>query len=246
MLLKFSFLSYFEIVLYNLHHKIAFLLIEATSSFQIKTFFLFFFAGLLTILNPCFISIVPLSVSYLNSYKQQIYKNIFILGLVTSILVTILVTNLISFNYFIYLIRIPLLSLVILILLSLNLLQILNFSFYFSIPGINTKWIVSKSNLWIQCYLIGLLIGLTTVPCSSPILTIIHFWLHSSSKIFILLIYLSSYFIGCILPLLSILYIFINYWQARILVYISNTINPLMGFLTLTCSLFFLLEKVLL
>lgn len=246
MLLKFSFLSYFEIVLYNLHHRIAFLLLEITNSFEIKTFFLFFLAGLLTVLNPCFISIIPLSVSYLNSYKQQIYKNIFVFGLVTSMLVTILITNFISHNYFIYLTRIPLLSLVILIFLSLNLLQILNFSSYFTILSTNTKWITSQGNLWIQCYFVGLVIGFTTIPCSSPTLTIIHFWLYSSSKMFIFFAYISSYFIGCILPMLLILYIFINYLQASILVYVSNTVTPLMGFFILTFSLFFLLEKVLL
>nr|YP_009392408.1 thiol:disulfide interchange protein [Caloglossa monosticha]ARW60970.1 thiol:disulfide interchange protein [Caloglossa monosticha] len=245
MLSQFSFLYYFEIFVYNLQHKIAFLLVEKVNSFQLNIFLVFFLAGIVTILNPCFISIIPLSISYISSYREKIYKVTFVLGLVTSIFVVISITNFFSYNYFLYFTGIPLLSLIILIILSLNLLQIFNFPYYLKIFNINTSWIFSKSII-AQCYFIGFVVGFTTVPCSSPIFTIIHFWLYSSYKIFFLVIYLIAYFLGCVLPLLLIFYIFINYFQVYAIAAISNIITPLMGFLTLFFSLFFLLEKVIL
>lgn len=246
MLLQFPFLPYFEIVSYNLQHKIAVLLLEITSSFQINTFFLFFFVGVITIFNPCFISIIPLSISYLNSYQQNIYKKVLILGLVSSILIIILITSFVSYNSFLYLTRIPLLSLTILVILSLNLLQILNFSFYPSTFIVNMKWISFQNDDLIQCYFVGFIIGFTTIPCSSPIFTIMHLGIYNLRNVFILSLYIISYFLGCVLPLLLVFYLFINYLQTRVLVYFSNIINPLVGFLTLTLSLFFLLEKFLL
>lgn len=250
MLSKFDFLSLFEIFLYELQHKIAFLLVTTVNSFQLNTYLLFFLAGIVTLLNPCFISVIPLSISYINSYRENIYKSYFVAGLVTSILVVIFITNFLSYNYFSYFARVPLLSLLILIILSLNLLQILNFSFYLEVLNMNIECIFHKnsllSSMLLQCYFIGLVIGFTTVPCSSPIFTIIHFWLYNSHQIFLLLFYLIAYFTGCIFLLILIFYVFINYLQVYIIANISSTITPLVGFVTLTFSLFFLLEKILL
>nr|YP_009392814.1 thiol:disulfide interchange protein [Caloglossa intermedia]ARW61376.1 thiol:disulfide interchange protein [Caloglossa intermedia] len=241
-----NFLSYFETALYNLQHRIAFLLLQKTDIFQANIFFLFFFAGIITVLNPCFVSIIPIGISYLNNYRLQVYKNIFALGLITSILVTILIISFFSYNYFLYLTHIPFLSLTVLIVLSLNLLQVLNFSYYLSTPSNNMNRIVNKSGVFLQCYFSGFIIGFTTVPCSSPIFTIMHFLLYNSSKIFVSLTYLTAYFFGCLLPLFIILYVFINYVHVRALAYLSSIIVPLVGFSTLTFSLFFLLEKILL
>ena len=250
MSLIFNFLYSFEIVLYELQQKVTFLLMETTNSLNFITCLLFILAGILTILNPCFISLFPLSISYFNTYNKSSEKNIFVLGLITSTFLSILVTNFFSYNSLIYIMRVPIFSLFIAIFLSLNLLQIFNifyslniFSFFRRLYLVNNK---SLMNIFNQSYLTGFIIGLTIIPCSTPIFAMVHFWLYNCSQFFALFIYLLMYFLGCILPFLLIFYFFMYYFNIYFLASISDQISPLFGFITLTISLFFLLEKVFL
>lgn len=246
MLLSFNFLYSFETILYELQQKVTFLLMSTTSSLQLNTCLLFIFAGILTILNPCFLSLFPLSISYFNTYTKQIDKNIFIFGLITSIFFSILVTNFIGYNSFIYITRVPFLSLGIIVFLSLNLLQIFNLSYYLNFFSFNKIFNFNEKIDLIECYLTGFIIGLTIVPCNTPIFTMIHFWLYNCHEKVFLFIYLCVYFLSCVVFFLLIFYLLIYYLKTYIFAYLSNIIVPFFGFLTLTTSLFFLLEKIFL
>lgn len=244
-----NFLYFVETAMYNLQQRITYILINV-NSFQLSTCLLFFSAGILTVFNPCFISLFPLSISYINSYTKNIDKYIFIIGLVTSILVIIFLTNFFSYSFFTYITRIPLLSLIIIVFLSLNLLQVFNIFSYFNILNFYHIFNLNQNN-WrvnteVKSYFTGFIIGLTTVPCNTPIFTMIHFLLYNSNKLLVLFIYLIIYLAGCIFPFLLVFYIFFRYLQAYVLLSMSNVIIPFIGFTTLTISLFFLLEKIIL
>lgn len=250
MLLNMNFLYSFEAAIYSLQQKIIFLLINEMNSFKLSTCLLFFSAGIFTIFNPCFISLFPLSISYINSYKKSMDKNTFIAGLITSLFVIIFIINLISYNSFIYIIRIPYLSFIIIILLSLNLLQVLNFFYFFNILKLDhifnlnqNEWLI---NTGVQSYFTGFIVGSTAVPCNTPIFTMIHFLLYHSNKLVVLFVYLIIYLVGCIFPFLLVFYIFFHYFQVYIVSSGSNIIVHSIGFITLTITLFFLLEKIIL
>ena len=246
----FNFLYSFEIVLYELQQRVTFLLTETTDSLSFITCLLFILSGTLTILNPCLISLFPLSISYFNTYKKPSEKNIFVLGLITSTFFSVFVTNFFSYNSFIYIIRFPIFSLIIAIFLSLNLLQILNVFYYLNISSFFKRLSLvhndGSTDFFYQSYLTGFIIGFTIIPCNTPILAMVHFWLYNCSSIFVLFIYLFMYFLGCILPFLLIFYFFMHYLNMYFLASISGKISPFLGFTTLTISLFFLLEKVFL
>nr|YP_009393649.1 thiol:disulfide interchange protein [Caloglossa beccarii]ARW62211.1 thiol:disulfide interchange protein [Caloglossa beccarii] len=251
MLLFSNFLYFFETILYELQQKVTLLLMSTNSSLPTNTFLLLIFASILTILNPCFLSLFPLSISYFNTYTKQIEKSAFLIGLISNIFFSILVTNFISYNFF-NIIRVPFFSLIIIILLSLNLLQIFNFSYYLNIVSFRNifKLNINKkthlASILIPCYSTGFIIGSTIVLCNTPIFTMIHFWLYNFHEKNFIYIHLFVYFISCVILFILIFYLFVHYLQIYIFAYISNAMIPFWGFLTLTTSLFFLLEKIFL
>lgn len=244
MLHTFNLLSRYEFILYNLQQLISSLLFIKINSLNWSIILLLLFAGFLTSLTPCFLSILPLSISYINAERNNyLYKNFFIAGIITSVLFFLIISNFINYSYLVYLSRLPFLSFIILILISLNLLQIVDFSYYFQIFN-NQRIYSSYSNKFLQNYIIGLIIGFSTIPCSSPIVLLVNFWLHLSNNILFFILYFSLYFCGCIIPFIVIFYFVINIFQTYVLIYIWNIMIPLSGFFILSFSVLFFLEKI--
>nr|YP_009391167.1 thiol:disulfide interchange protein [Dipterocladia arabiensis]ARW59311.1 thiol:disulfide interchange protein [Dipterocladia arabiensis] len=244
MLYTFNFMTQYEFIIYNLQQMVASLLFVKVNLLDYTVMILLVFAGLLTSLTPCFLSILPLSVSYISANKNNyLYKNFFILGILTSLFFFLIISNFINYSYIVYLNRIPFLSFLILILISLNLLQILDFSSYLQIFN-NQEIDLSYNNRVLHNYMIGLVIGFSTIPCSSPIILLVNFWLHGSTNIFFSIFYFTLYFFGCIIPFLIIFYFVFNILQTYIFIYIWNAIIPLAGFFLLSFSILSFLEKV--
>nr|YP_009295197.1 hypothetical protein BI108_pgp006 [Dasya binghamiae]AOH77209.1 hypothetical protein [Dasya binghamiae] len=244
MLYSFNFWHQYEFLLYNLQQNILSVLFIKINTLSPLVIFLLLFTGILTSITPCFLSIIPLSISYINiNKKNYIYKNIFILGILTSLFLVICITAFINYNYITYIARIPFLSFFILILISLNLLQILNFSFNLKIFNFN-KFNFFNRNILLNTYFSGFIIGLSSVPCSSPIVLLINFWLHYSNNILFFLLYLMFYSLGCFIPFIIIFNFLINYLEFYILGYIWNLIIPFAGSIILSFSIFFFLEKI--
>nr|YP_009326585.1 thiol:disulfide interchange protein [Membranoptera platyphylla]AMJ16842.1 thiol:disulfide interchange protein [Membranoptera platyphylla] len=236
----------YEISLYYLQQKIAsFLFLEITTIKPIIVLVLFF-SGILTSVTPCFISIVPLSISYINSNSDGYnYKNILLLGICTSLFIVIFSMSFVNYSFFLFFKGIPFISFFTLMLIALDLLQVLNFSNYlnsFYVNNLNKK--KTYNNLIIKSYFTGCIIGFTTVPCSSPIILLINFWLHHSDQILFSFIYLIIYLMGSIIPLFFIFNVILNYIQLYILSYVWNTIIPFMGCFLLSISTFLFLDKL--
>nr|QCI06844.1 Thiol:disulfide interchange protein [Halydictyon mirabile] len=107
----------YELLIYNLQQFCLSLLINNLSSIHINITIILFFAGVITSLNPCFLSAIPLSLSYINSYKlNSINKNLFIFGLFTSLFLLIFLGVLLKL--ILYLVNIPYLSYLLLVLIS--------------------------------------------------------------------------------------------------------------------------------
>nr|QCI05289.1 Thiol:disulfide interchange protein [Compsothamnion thuyoides] len=118
----------YEVYFYILQQNLYRLLILNISQFNIYVCILMFLFGLITSLSPCFLSIMPLSIAYMNSSKYSKKNNLlFTLGIANTIFFFSLIINFINIKYFSHIYKVPIFSSIILLIISLNLLQIFNF-----------------------------------------------------------------------------------------------------------------------
>lgn len=234
----------YEVCLYQLQHNIYTLLSLQINQFTPIIVLLIFLVGVLTSLTPCFISILPLSISYINTHKKySINKTIFLVGLVNSLLLILFLENSISYKYSIYINSIPLISSFILILISLNLLQIFDFSSlsYFFTYNFEKNFF---NNIYWQSYLAGSLLAFNIVPCSTSITFIFIYWLSHCTSLILFILYWLIYILGCIFPFIFIFTTGISYLNYNYFQYIWNTMIPISGSLVLFSSLLSFLEKI--
>ena len=62
----------------------------------------------------------------------------------------------------------------------------------------------NKNNIFFQKYLVGLIIGFSSLPCNTSILFILNFLLSYISNTISLIVYIAAYFLGLIIPILLI------------------------------------------
>nr|YP_009732486.1 thiol:disulfide interchange protein [Gracilaria textorii]QHS70907.1 thiol:disulfide interchange protein [Gracilaria textorii] len=203
-------------------------------------FILLVTSGLLTSLNPCLISIIPTSLSYM--YAKKLTNNsqkMFIFGILSSTIFNIIIFQAFHKQYEYLLHAFPVLSYTITIIISLNLLQIIEFNNSFSY----------KNNLYdkllftplLYNYTIGLIIGISSSSCTAPILLIILFWIFSCKSWLLEIIYTTIYLLSYMLPVYLIInksfnYNLINKWPL-----IWNQITFVSGCTMLGYSIFSLL-----
>nr|QCI09039.1 Thiol:disulfide interchange protein [Inkyuleea mariana] len=233
-----------EMKLFYFQQQISYLLSLQINIFTPLVFILLFSAGILTSVNPCFISIIPLSLSYISSTNTANFdKNFFISGLINSFVILILITNFISSKYVLFKIAIPILSSLLMILVALNLLQILNFTYFFiHLNNTNIKLIFKGPRF--KSYIIGSIIGFSVLPCSTTIMIIISFWLSHSIYIIYGLIYLLIYILGCIIPIFILLNLRLLNLNLDFISQLWNIIISISGSIILGLGLFSLLEKI--
>nr|QCI07360.1 Thiol:disulfide interchange protein [Leiomenia cribrosa] len=235
MYLLFNFLEiHFYIFQQNIYKIISFEL----GHFKIAIFLLLFVSGILTSINPCFLSIIPLSISYLLDYKT---KNTFILGLISSFISIIVLYLLLNISYQKLIINIPLFSSFTMIVVGLNILNILKFNrIYLNSNNIYKKNL--KSSL--KNYVIGFIIGISSASCSTPILINILFWISYSNNLLLGAIYLLFYLIGYITPLLFLIHISINSMKLNFINKVRDFLIPFSGSFMLSLGVFSLLENI--
>nr|YP_010850558.1 thiol:disulfide interchange protein [Lophurella hookeriana]WGH13359.1 thiol:disulfide interchange protein [Lophurella hookeriana] len=201
-----------------------------------------FMLGVVTIFNPCFVSILPLAFSYLNSKKSySLNIGLFISGLLTSLMTLMIFTNLVGSSFFIY--KLPIFSYLILIVVSLDLMKILNLAklnVFFS----SNASVYLIQNTFIQTYLMGLIIGCSSLPCNTSLLIIVTFLLHNIHNFFTVLLNFFAYLIGCVLPLLLILKIKVNNQSFSVVLFIWKSIFPLSGSFLFMFSCFSFLKII--
>nr|WGH13755.1 thiol:disulfide interchange protein [Lophurella pseudocorticata] len=201
-----------------------------------------FMLGVVTILNPCFISILPLALSYLNSKNSySLDVGLFVSGLLTSFITLITLTNLVGLSFFIH--KLPMFSYLILIIVSLDLMKIINLAKLNILFSSNPSVYLSQNTL-LQSYFMGLIIGFSSLPCNTSLLIIATFLLHNIHNLFIVLLDSFAYLIGCIMPLLLILKIKLNPQSFSVIFFIWKFIFPLSGSFLFMFSCFSFLKII--
>nr|YP_010619400.1 Thiol:disulfi de interchange protein [Xiphosiphonia pinnulata]WAX03413.1 Thiol:disulfi de interchange protein [Xiphosiphonia pinnulata] len=227
---------------YVLQKQLSFLLFVSSNEQGILFAMLLFFLGLITVFTPCFLSLLPLALSYINSKKNYgLNISLFITGLLTSFLILIVCTNFVGFSFFIY--KLPVLSYLILILVSLDLMKIVNISKLTS-PFSQYILMFSVDNTSLQSYLMGLIIGSSSLPCNTSIIIVVTLLLNKLNNIFLFSLYLLMYLTGCVFPLLLILKIEFDYHKFAFLFFIWKSIFPVTGSFLFVFSCLSLLKVI--
>lgn len=236
-----------ELFSYSLQQSVCNMINLNSSSNEILTFIFIFIAGLITVLNPCFISILPISISYLNiidlKNRHSINKNFFIIGICSSFVAVIFITHIISYRYNLILSNIPILSSVSLIFLGLNFLQIIELPTYLPF-SFNKVQLNMFSNNLAQAYIIGFFCNFTTLPCSTPIILTILFWLSHANSLLLSVIYLLIYLSGSFISIFILITSIYNSMNTLFFIKVWNTLFPLSGLIILFNGTLSLLSKI--
>ncbi|CCP38062.1 cytochrome c biogenesis protein transmembrane region (plastid) [Chondrus crispus] len=234
--------SFLETQAYYIQQNIYQLLSSELKNGKPYTFILLIIGGLITSLNPCFISIIPVIVSYINyNKKEDNYRLMVITGLVAS-LITILTVSIILNDYYkIIILNIPIFTSLIVIIIGLNLLSIVNSNFFGYIFLSHNKL---KNNANISNFFLGFIFGLSSCSCSTPILASLIIWLYNSNNFLLSIIYIIFYIIGYIIPIIILISITNNYNNITKLSQLWNYVMPFSGSIVLGIGIFSFLENI--
>nr|YP_010937606.1 disulfide interchange protein [Palisada intermedia]WKW95674.1 disulfide interchange protein [Palisada intermedia] len=239
-------LDKYQVFLYILYNNIyQFLRINYSSA---NFFFIpvFMCMGILTVLTPCFISMFPILITYVNSTTNQVFnKALFVLGVISSVLFILLISN--SINLYSFVDKLPILSSLFLICIALNLMQVLDLLF---VPKILYSLLsrIETLDINVQSYMTGILIGFASAPCNTSIILLFTFLIkHESNNVFVLL-YLFVYLLGFFLVLITLLNVNINFNNSNFycLTLLWDLIFPLSGSILFIFSLLLFLRKIFL
>ena len=174
---------------------------------NIVGFAIIVFAGLLTSLNPCVVSMLPITIAYIGCHESQkkvegfIQSFLFSLGLATTLVLLGITAALLGKIYGQVGIQSPIFVSIILILMGLNLLGLVSFQF----PSVRIEnWIINKLNLRIRAYLFGMTFGLVASPCSTPVLATLLTWVTNTQNLALGASALLAYTIGYVSPLILV------------------------------------------
>nr|QCI05447.1 Thiol:disulfide interchange protein [Crouania attenuata] len=215
-----------------------------TNVISLYTLFLLLLAGFFTSLNPCFLSVLPLSISYINMQGYNRIKLIlFSLGLSTGFLLIILFLHLLSVQSFYFIFNLPLVSSFIFIVIALSFLQVIDlYSLNISIFSFNFD--LSKVKLNISEFFTGMMFSMTTFPCSTPVIISVVFFLSHTKNIFLLFVYMAAYFCGNFLFIFLIFLFLINSINFYLILNMRNIIFQMSGFIMLFFGTLSFLEKI--
>nr|ARW68224.1 thiol:disulfide interchange protein [Chondria sp. (in: red algae)] len=234
--------EHYQILTYFLYQNIYQFLFFNYHSINLLFFVLLIILGFITILTPCFISMLPLLFTYIYSNQDHKFNRyLFIVGVMTSVSFLLFLSNFV--NLYSFYNSLPLLSSLFLILISLNLMQVVNFTFISSFIYSYIQFI-NNPNLNLQSYLVGLITGVSSIPCNTSIILLMVFLLKRLDNLSYLYVFI--YIIGCLLPLLLITSIKIDYKRFNLISTFWDSFFPLSGSFLLFFSFLILLKSAFL
>nr|YP_009244550.1 cytochrome c biogenesis protein transmembrane region [Agarophyton chilense]AMK96792.1 cytochrome c biogenesis protein transmembrane region [Agarophyton chilense]ASP44687.1 thiol:disulfide interchange protein [Agarophyton chilense]UAD84278.1 thiol:disulfide interchange protein [Agarophyton chilense] len=239
-----DFLHMLDYQFYDLEQNLYNILGSQINSAHPTIFIVLIVSGLLTSINPCLISIIPISVSYIYSEKlTNKNKHIFLLGILTSTIASLLLFELLRKQYEYISHIFPVLSYMTIIIISLNLLQILELNT--NLLTINKLLKQLSLTPSLNNYITGLIIGVSSSTCTAPILLIILLWVSSCKSWVLGIAYMCTYLFSYIFPIYLIINSSYNYQQIKKWPIIWNNITLFSGCIMLGYSVFAFLNILL-
>ncbi|WP_066349333.1 cytochrome c biogenesis protein CcdA [Geminocystis sp. NIES-3708] len=202
--------------------------------------------GLITSLTPCMLSMLPLTVAYIGGYDNKgkfssfIQSTYFAFGLATTLAILGVFAAFLGKVYGQIGTGLPIFVSAIAILMGLNLLEIVPLK----LPNWDTSnWIKDNFPDGLKSYLLGITFGLIASPCSTPVLITLLAYIANSKNLFLGVIFLISYAIGYVFPLIlagTFTGMLKSFLSLRI---ITQWINPLSGGVLLIFGIFSLASR---
>ncbi|MCP6758129.1 MAG: cytochrome c biogenesis protein CcdA [Fischerella sp. CENA71] len=206
-----------------------------------------FFAGLITSLTPCMLSMLPITIGYIGGYEAKsrlqsaAQSTWFALGLATTLASLGIVAALVGKVYGQIGIGLPIIVSVIAILMGLNLLEALPLQ----MPSFGgTDWISQELPQGVRAYAIGLSFGLVASPCSTPVLASLLGWVASTQDLILGAVLLISYTAGHVAPLILAGTFTASIKKILELRRWSSWINPISGALLVGFGVFSLVSRI--
>jgi len=237
------FFSNYQLFVFYLQQFICNLINVNINFFSLSSVIALFIAGFFTSLNPCFLSVLPLSISYINiKGNKNLSLASFSLGLSTGFMGIVLLIHIFSSRSSFVLLALPILSSFIFIIIALSFLQILDiYRFYINFFSLYIDSFIFKSN--ISEFTVGIICSMSTLPCSTPIIITVLFWLSNIQNNVLLFIYIAIFFIGNFFFLFCILTLFVQSMNFSFVLGTRNIIFQVSGFVLLFTGTLSLLEK---
>ena len=206
-----------------------------------------FLAGLLTSLTPCMLSMLPITIGYIGAYENKgklsalIQSSWFAFGLATTLAILGIIAASLGRIYGQIGVGLPIMVSAIAIIMGLNLLEIMPLNF----PSFGRgEWIREDWTPTIRSYFLGLTFGLVASPCSTPVLATLLVWVASSGDLILGGIFLLTYALGYVLPLIMAGTFTANIKQFLELRRWTSWINPISGSLLLGFGIFSLISRL--
>ncbi|MGF1482026.1 MAG: cytochrome c biogenesis protein CcdA [Cyanophyceae cyanobacterium] len=191
--------------LYHLEQFANHLVLNQLTHLSVVSVAIIFFAGLLTSLTPCMLSMLPITVGYIGGYEAQgrahsaVQSAWFALGLATTLAGLGVLAASVGRVYGQVGIGLPIAVSLIAIVMGLNLLEIVPLRF----PSLGaTDWITEDFPDGVRSYLLGLTFGLVASPCSTPVLATLLAWVAATQDLVLGAALLLAYTVGYVTPLI--------------------------------------------
>nr|YP_009314224.1 Thiol:disulfi de interchange protein [Liagora harveyana]SCW22478.1 Thiol:disulfi de interchange protein [Liagora harveyana] len=238
-------MNYLVFNLFSIQQNINTLLIQKLSSLSAFSFITALIGGIFTSISPCVVSSIPVATVYLNQKRNKLYHTFTLFaGISTSLIGIGLLSIFIKKYTWAFLGTIPFLWPILFITMGLIVLNIIPGN----LPLINenrlTTTQTSKINI-IDSYLLGILLGVTMSPCSTPITITLFAWITSTQKYIEGFYLLCTYTIGYILPLLILIISFNNLKIINLMSKKSYIVTNIIGCMTLTTGSYSLFRELL-
>ncbi|MEM8781105.1 MAG: cytochrome c biogenesis protein CcdA [Cyanobacteria bacterium P01_G01_bin.49] len=206
-----------------------------------------FFAGLLTSLTPCMLSMLPITIAYIGGYESKgklqgiIQSTWFSLGLATTLALLGILAASLGKVYGQIGVGLPIFVSIIAILMGLNLLELIPLN----LPSLGaTDWITDELPSGIRSYFLGLTFGLIASPCSTPVLATLLAWVATKQDLMLGAVLLLSYTAGYVMPLVLAGTFTATLKKLLELRRWSAWINPVSGVLLIGFGMFSLLSRL--
>lgn len=240
-----QYINNLNLAIYTYQQNLSLALYYNSDFYDIAQYVTLFLGGVITSLNPCSISIFPILFSYINnSKKTKDTTNKLIIGIFISRTIIIGTSILLNEAYKNFSHYIPFFTSISTILIGLNLLQIL----YLSNFSINKYLIfLSKLNKVLKDYSIGLILGFSSLSCTTSIHFALGQFINSpnNNNITLSLFYITIYILGYMSPVVILTNINNIYIKLNNITRTWNTISYLNGCLVLSFGIFHFLETLL-
>nr|AYR06350.1 cytochrome c biogenesis protein transmembrane region [Renouxia sp.] len=240
----YSYWLHLELYFYKFQQSINHLLYFNLNANSFIILMVLYISGVLTSINPCATSMLPICLAYVDSqYEKKFNNRSFFCGLCSSLILFIFCLSIVKIKYYHLFVQLSLFVSIVPIVLGLNLLQVFGNGIdliYIRLP----KFLNLSS--YSQDYIVGLSLGLNTVTCSTPVLLTLFLWLPYVNSFAITFIYVFVYLLGCLFPLFFLASLGIQYIQIYKVTQYWNFILPASACLILSSGVLRFLENILL